>query len=159
MEPELPGHWVDRDADAPGRTYPEPRGWLREAVAIAEALFEDEAGPPPEQRLRWLAAELDDFTRRIGPRSRLVVRSAFLAVSALAPVVSGRGRSLSRLSLSERGRALERFERSPLALAAFAVRATLCFLWYEHPHNARAIGIRPRPAPPRRWPGEPKDEA
>jgi len=156
---ELPEHWVDRRASEVGRARALPtRGWLRDAIAIAEALFASDEGPPPRDHLAWLAVELEDFVAHIGPRSRLVVRGSFLALAMTSPIAAGRPRPITRLSIAERQRALERLERTPLALAVLAARATLCFLWYEHPEHARAIGLRPRPAPPRGVPPVPAPE-
>ncbi|MCC6623115.1 MAG: hypothetical protein IT385_17790 [Deltaproteobacteria bacterium] len=153
MDEGLPEHWVDRAAATTGAERPLPtRGWLADAVALAEALFATEAGPPPRDHLAWLAHELDDYVAHLGGRSRLIVRGSFLAIAGLAPLASGRLRPLSRLTVHERQRLLERLERSPLALSVLAVRASLCILWYEHPDHAREVGLRPRPRPPRAWP-------
>lgn len=132
-----PGHWVDR---TPGHA-PAPRGWLRDVAALAEVMFATPEGPPHRARVRWLCAELDDFTRHCGLKSAALIRSTVLATSRLAPLTVGRPGPLRRLPFERRVEALERFEASALGMAAFAVKATLCILWLEHPDTAREVGF------------------
>lgn len=114
---------------------------LLAARALAEALFATDAGPPPEERLEWLTRELDDFLARSGSRSRLLLRLSLLCVSVIAPFMIFRVGPLRALALDRRTEALERFERSRLALPLLAVKAILCVLYYEHPDAAREIGF------------------
>ncbi len=109
--------------------------------ALAEALFSTDAGPPPRARIEWLSREMDDFLARAGSRSRFVFRMSLLLVSIAAPILRGRFASLRALPIEERTEALERMERSRLALPLLAVKAMLCILYYEHPDAAKEIGF------------------
>ncbi len=127
-----------RDA-ASGRARMSPR--MHAATrAVAETLFTTDAGPPPAERLAWLCTELDHFFSHAGPRSMRMYRLCLLAVSALAPVLVGRLPPFRGLPPAVRTRALERMERSPVALAVFGIKAILCIVYYEHPEAARAAG-------------------
>lgn len=143
----LPTHWVDVRATAPGARFEVPtglgKGWLRDAMAIAEVLFETEDGPPSPTELAWLACELDDHARRSGPRTAFVLRASVLALATFAPLAARRPVPLARLPLRARTAALARLERSPLSLNVLAVKAALCILWYEHPDHARRAGLTP----------------
>jgi hypothetical protein len=110
-------------------------------VTVAEALFATEAGPPPSERLDWLALELEDFLARAGARARWMVRLALWAVLLLAPLSIGRLRGLGSLAVPERVRALCRLESSRLGAPVLAVKALLCVLYYEHPDASREIGF------------------
>ena len=109
--------------------------------AIAEALFTTEEGPPPEERLAWLVDDLDDFLVRAGGRALFVFRLCVLAVSLVAPLFVGKLAPFRALGQADRLRALERLEQSPLALAIFGAKTTLCILYSEHPDAARAVGF------------------
>lgn len=110
------------------------------ARTIAEALFMTDQGPPPAERLDWLAREAEDFLARAGARSRFVVGLALLAVGVLAPLVVFRFVSLARMAVRERARALQRLEDT-FGAPVLAVKALLCVLYYEHPDAARAVGF------------------
>lgn len=134
---------TDRDPEADA---PIARGALSPALratthALAEALFTTDEGPPPEERLAWLVDDLDDFLARSGPRALFVFRLCVLAVGLVAPLLVGRLTTLRALATPDRLRALERMERSPLALALFGAKTTLCILYYEHPDAAREVGF------------------
>ena len=114
----------------------------RATIALSEALFHTDAGPPPAERTAWLADELDDFLSRAGPRARLVYRLCLLAVSVLAPLRIGRLPPFRRLDAATRTRALARMERSAaLGLAVLGAKTLLAILYYEHPDAAREIGF------------------
>jgi hypothetical protein len=108
---------------------------------VAEALFTTDEGPPPEERLDWLCDELDDFFAHAGGRALFVFRLCMLAISVLAPLLCMRLPPFRGLPREDRFRALERMERSALALAVFGAKTTLCIVYYEHPDAARAIGF------------------
>ncbi len=116
-------------------------GFISSARAVAEAVFSTESGPPPGDRLDWLALELEDFLARAGSRTRWMLRLALVAVSLLAPLLAGRLPPLRRLPLPERIRALCLLENSRLGAPVLAVKALLCVLYYEHPDAAREIGF------------------
>ena len=111
------------------------------ALALAETLFSTEVGPPPADRLRWLADDLDDFFAHSGARSRSVFVLCITAIDLLAPVFISRLGRFSRLTLGDRFTALTRFEASPMGLAFFGAKAALCIVWYEHPAAAREVGF------------------
>jgi hypothetical protein len=141
----------DRESDAgePGALVPlrnqdgspivSPRLVAR-ARTIAEALFLTDQGPPPAERLDWLALETEDFLARAGARSRFVVGLALLVVGLLAPLVVFRFVSLARMAVRDRARALGRLEDS-FGAPVLAVKAMLCILYYEHPDAARGVGF------------------
>lgn len=121
------------------------------AVAVAATLFARADGPPPEERLRWLADDLDHFFAHAGPRSRSVFLLCITAIDLAAPLLVGRLGRFSSLPHADRARALSRFEESPLALAFFGAKAALCIVWYEHPAAAGEVGydglcLKRRPA-------------
>jgi len=116
-------------------------GTLASARALAEAIFSTESGPPPAARLDWLMDELDDFLGRVGARGRVLLLLSFFDVSWLAPLVAFRFRPLRSLPLAARVDALERLERSRIAMPLLATKAILSVLYYEHPDAAREIGF------------------
>lgn len=113
--------------------------------AVIEAVFaragaNGEVTPPPEERVAWVTAEVDDFLARASGRSYFIVTLSLLVVSLLAPLLSRRFTSLASLSPTERVHVLERFEKSGLAPALLAVKALLAVHYYEHPDAAREVG-------------------
>jgi len=136
---ETPTHWIAR---RPAEPLPEPRRRLLRSVAsVARVVFATEAGPTPRPRVNWLCAEVEDYLDRAGTRSRLVFRGAMLLVMWLSPLLVFRPPPLWLWALPIRARALERLERTPLALALFALKAVLCIPYYEHPDAAAEIGF------------------
>lgn len=120
-------------------TMPPP---LRKATrAFAEALFSDEASPPPNDRLEWALEDLENFLALSGGRARAVFQASMLAVTTLAPLTIRRAGPLWRLSIPHRIEAIEQFERTPLGLAVFGAKAMLCIVYYEHPDSAAEIGF------------------
>jgi hypothetical protein len=113
-------------------------------MAIAEALYATDAGPPPPDRLVWFAHELADFLVRSGPRAAVLIHGSLAAVGTLGALLAGpegRLRPLHKLPLALRTRALERLEKSPAGLALFAVKGIFSILYYEHPDAAREVGF------------------
>jgi hypothetical protein len=116
-------------------------GLLRDARVFAEALFATESGPPPADRLDWAMRELDDYLEHGGPRVELIVRGGLALATWAAPPLVMKAPPLARLSLEERQVALDRLEHTPAGLPLFALKATLCFVWYEHPDVLRELTI------------------
>lgn len=116
-------------------------GFVRGLRTVAEAVFATASGPPPAERLDWLALELEDFLARAGSQTRLTLRLALFALSILAPLMVLRFTSLSRLPVGERARAIGRLEHSSLGSPVLAVKALLCVLYYEHPDASEEIGF------------------
>lgn len=115
--------------------------WVYAAEKLAEVMFAAPDGPADPARLAWLSHELDDFVDRIGFRSKVLIRSCIIAVDKGAPVLIGRfGRSAHELSFQDRERALHVYEKSPLSLSLFALKAILCILWFEHPDSEAEAG-------------------
>jgi len=108
---------------------------------MAEAVFTTEAGPPDEERMQWLARELEDFLARSGARTRWLLALASLAVSLVAPLFAGHWPPLRRVPLRERARALSLMENSRFGAPVLAVKALLCVLYYEHPAAAESVGF------------------
>lgn len=122
---------------------PVPEGVRRGARVVAEALFSPDGEPPDEERLAWLADDFADFYGRAHGNARLVLRLSLLVLTLVAPWFVFLPVPLSALSLRRRAVALERFEASPLAPAALAVKAILCILWFEHPTTQAETGTTP----------------
>lgn len=114
-------------------------------MAIAEALFATEDGPPPADRLAFLRRELDDFMARTSSRGRFYFSAGAAIVSVVAPLMVRRLPPFRRLRLEHRTKALTRFEASALGAVLIALRAILCLLYYEHPEALREIGMEIRP--------------
>jgi hypothetical protein len=134
-DPYVIDGWDSR-ASRPGL----PPRVLRAAREVAAALFATDAGPPPRERLDYVERDLADFYGHVTLRARLVFRACVATVFWLAPLWLWRLPPLSRLSIAERVEAIERLERSPLALAVLGAKAILCIVYYEHPDAAREIG-------------------
>lgn len=117
------------------------KGLLHDARVFAEALFAGEHGPPPAHRLDWAMRELDDFLEHGGPRVELLLRGGLALATWAAPPFVGKVPPLSRLSVLDRRVALDRLEHTPAGLPMLAVKAMLCFVWYEHPEVLRDIGV------------------
>lgn len=113
----------------------------RAARAVAEALFADDAGPPPPERIEWTLDDVEDFLARSGPRARAIFQASMLALTTLAPLTVGRPVPLFALGYRARAEAIERFERTPLGLAVLGAKAMLCIVYYEHPDSAAEIGF------------------
>ena len=134
-DPYVIAGWDSR-AHAPGLS----RGALRSARAVAETLFSTESGPPPASRLDWLEADLSDFFGHVNWRARGLFRACVFAITWIAPLLVGALGRFGSLPLPRRIEALERLERTPLALALLGAKALLCIVWYEHPDSAAEIG-------------------
>ena len=116
-------------------------GLLRDARVFAEALFSREDGPPPSSRLDWAMTELDDFLDHGGPRVELLMRGGLALANWAAPPLAGKAPPLALLSIADRRVALDKLEHTPAGLPLLAVKATLCFIWYEHQDTLREIGV------------------
>ena len=140
MPPLPPRHWVDQDAAA--HAPPVRFGWPWTVRAVAEAMFARADGrPPDEARLRWLCAQTEDFLVRVGLRSILLFRFSLFVVTWVAPLFALRIGPLGWWGVATRGRALERYERSPLGPTLLVLKAILSILYYEHPDAAADIGF------------------
>lgn len=115
-------------------------GTRRDVRAFAEALFSRDGTAPPGERIAWLVDDVDDFVSHLNLRAALLFRLCLFVVSVVAPVLKGRPKRLSALSMNDRLEALEALERSPASLALFGARAILSLCYYEHPDAAREIG-------------------
>lgn len=110
------------------------------ARAVASALFATQAGPPDAARLDWLSEDLDHFFAHAGDRAKVAFALCLLGIAIVAPLLILRLPPFRKLSTEHRAEALERLERSSLALAVFGAKAVLCILWYEHPASRAQIG-------------------
>lgn len=112
-----------------------------EVRAFAEAFFSRDGTAPPKARLDWMLDDLDDLLGHAGARPRFVVRACLLTITWLVPLLLlGRLARFASLTVPERIVALEKTERSPAALAFFALRALTSLVYYEHPDAAKEIG-------------------
>lgn len=123
------------------------RPWAERATrSIVEAVFarqgrDGDVAPPPGERVAWVCREVDDFLARVSTRTYAVVLLSLVTLVVLAPLMSRRFGSFAALSLPDRIRVLERFERSALSPALLAVKALLSVHYYEHPDAAREVGF------------------
>jgi hypothetical protein len=126
--PSPPAH--DAVHERPPHAVP---SWAHGAARhVAEALFADESGPPPADRLDWVTEDFVDFMARSPARARLILGACLLALTWLAPLFVWRFGPLSWLDVETRAEAMERLERSPLGFAALGAKAILCMIWFEH---------------------------
>ena len=116
-------------------------GTVRTMMAIAEAAFSTEDGPPPADRIEWLRREYVDLMSRASGRGRFYFGAGSLVVALVAPLLIGKLRRFHRPALEDRVAALRRFEAHPLGSILIALRAILCLLWYEHPDVAREVDL------------------
>ena len=138
MHETLPSHWFDTTAD----DGPEPRSPLARGVeAVGAALFASHAGPPDPRRLRWLGWRVESWLRDVGGRGALVFRVSLFLMVWLAPLLVVRVGPLWALRPASRHLALDRWERSPLGMTLFAVKAILCIHYFEHRDAAAEIGF------------------
>lgn len=137
--PLAPSYWVHREAleDPP----PLSSGRLRALFGLGEVMFATDDGPPPGSRLRWMCHDLEDLLRRIRGRGTFLFHLCLWLVSTLAPLLVLRPMPLRALPIALRARALERYERSPLGLTLFVLKAMMCIVWFEHPESAREVGF------------------
>ena len=112
----------------------------RAVRAVAEALFCDEKGPPPAERIDWLCRDFDDFVQQAGARSGAILHGGLAVANWLAPLAIGKAPPLSRLTLAERVEALHKTEGTPAGLPLLAIKAMLCMIYYEHPDAMAEIG-------------------
>ena len=117
------------------------KGLAQQTRAFAEAMFADEAGPPPQERLDWLCDDFEDFVAQAGVRAGTILRSALWLANWVAPLSVGRRPPLARLSVAERVRALIKTEHSPAGLPLLALKAVVCMIYFEHPDSQASIGI------------------
>ena len=115
----------------------------RQLRALTEAIFATTDGPPPKDRIDWLCDDFDDFVEQAGPRSELIFNGALAVATFLAPPLIGALPPLSRLSVSDRARALEAIEATPAGLPILALKAILCTIYYEDPDALAEIGVEP----------------
>jgi len=112
----------------------------RAARVVAEALFAREDGPPPTDRIDWVCRDFEDFITHAGPRSEVVLTASLVVATWIAPLSIRRRPPLSRLSLADRCRALHKTEGTMIGLSILAVKAILCFIYYEHADSLSEIG-------------------
>jgi hypothetical protein len=125
------------------RHKPVPPSVRRTARLVAEALFSPDGVSTVQERLDWLEEDFADFYARAHGNARMVLRASLFALMWVAPLFAFVPAPLSVHSIRRRALALERFEASPLAPAALAVKAMLCIIWFEHPVTRRETGTEP----------------
>jgi hypothetical protein len=108
--------------------------------AFAEALFSDESGAPPPERMDWLIAQMEDYLVRAGSRAQLIFTISVMVVAWLAPLFVWRFPTISSLDLETRVKALTKLEESFAGAPVLAVKAFLCVVYYEHPDVQREVG-------------------
>ena len=110
---------------------------------FAETLFSDLDGPPPPDRIAWLA---QDATALVSATTQ---RARFCFSSVCLPCCGPRRFCVSRtgaftIAARRTGRSAGiDGEQSDGAALVLAIKAVLCVLWYEQPENHAAIGGDP----------------
>lgn len=117
---------------------PAQRGTL---IAVCEALFMTEAGPPPRARINWLVDEAEDFLREAGRGATRSIKLLIVLVACLAPWLAMRPTALRNMPLELRVRVLDRMEKGLTGALIVALKASLCILYYEHPDVEAEIGF------------------
>lgn len=135
----LPRFWVDTQAST-ARIAP-LQGWVRDLAAVAEVLFADDVGAPDLTRVRWVCDQTRQYAASVGGKATFAFRLGLGATTWIAPLMVAKVPPLRRLSFTDRVRALERYERSPLGLSVFAVKVFLSISWFEHPEVAREVNF------------------
>ena len=107
---------------------------------MAESLFSDADRAPPDDRLDWVASELEDIAYHAGGRGLWTMRLVAFALAIVAPLFVRRVGTLASLPLATRTLALQRMEASFAAPLVLALKAVLCTVWYEHPEAAAQVG-------------------
>ena len=137
--PTTPPHWVANDWS--DESLQPVKGWGRHVVAVCEALFATDDGPPPAERVQWVWTQIHDFSTRVGGMGVLAFRMSLFLLTWVAPLTIRALPPLRRLPVHKRIEALEQFERSAVGMSFYALKAMLCMMYFEHPDAAREIGF------------------
>ena len=105
---------------------------LRVARALAAGMFDD-GGPIPvaPAKLDAFVADLGEFLRYVGPKTRLALRASLLVVQASPVWVIGTPARFTSLSRDDRARFLEKAERTHLPLVMQGLKTVVSILWYD----------------------------
>lgn len=107
-----------------------PRWALRVARAIAETIFDD-GQPPSRERLDAFVADVADFSRGAGFKTRVAL-SAGLLLLQLAPIwVVGKLSRFTKLSRPDRLLYMARAEHTKMPLVVQGMKAVFCIIWFE----------------------------
>lgn len=127
------------------------------ARAISSALFDDGEAGVPEERLSWVARELEAQFLSMGTQTRLAFRAAFWVVQFLPLLWGMRLRRFVRLSLPDRIGFLSWLETSRLGLILVLLKTVLGTVYFEHPdalartgYDGQGLFGPVRPLPPTR---------
>ena len=132
-----PDYWIANDWKR--ETLTPIRGWGKHVVAVCEALFATHEGPPPRDRLHWVWTHIHDFSVQVGGLGVFAFRLSLFFLTWVAPLFVFSLPPLRRLPVAKRIVALERFERSPLGMLFYALKAMLCMMYFEHPDAAKEV--------------------
>jgi len=75
----------------------------------------------------------------VGGLGVFALRLGLFSLTWVAPLFVFSLPPLRRLSVEKRIVALERFERSPLGVLFYALKAMLCMMYFEHPEAAHEV--------------------
>lgn len=121
-----------------------PRSVHGAATALSASLFDHGRGVP-EDRLAFALADVDDFTRRAGWKTRSAFIASLVLLEWIWPLRFGFMRRFSRLEPAKRLVLLERIENSGVAPLLVLPKAMLCLVFFEHPDNLKEIGFDDKP--------------
>lgn len=108
-------------------------------------MFDDGAAAPTRERLDLFVADLADYGRHCGAKTRFALRAAIALIVWSPAWVIGAPAPFGRLSPEARARHLAKAEATALPLVVQGVKTVFAICWYElHPDLM--------PAPERRRP-------
>lgn len=106
----------------------------------------DPGGGVPEARLDWTMAQIREFARASGPRTRLALRFCLFFAQWLAPLlVLGRAARFTSLDAAHRAELLEKMESGRFVLLFVPLKAFICMNYFEHPDALAETGYDGRP--------------
>lgn len=144
-----PNYWIATDWR--NDTLQPVKGWGAHVIAVCEALFATREGSPPYDRLVWVWTHIYDFSERVGGLGVFAFRLSLFFLTWVAPLFVFSLPPLRRLSVERRIEALERFERSPLGITFYALKAMLCMMYFEHPDAAKEVRFDGQGRAPYQW--------
>lgn len=114
------------------------------ARALCQCIFDRGHGIPPD-RMSFALVDVDDFTRRAGPKTRFAFLASLLLLQWIWPLAFGFFGRFSALPISRRLDLLEKIEATALAPMLVLPKAMLCLVFFEHPDALKEIGYDGRP--------------
>lgn len=103
------------------------------------------AAPVATAKLDAFVNDLADFTRYVGPKTRLGLRASVTLLQVSPVWVIGKPLPYTALSREDRARYLEKAERSSLPLIVMGVKTVFSILWYDLHRDELPVQTRLEP--------------